>query len=171
MADEKELQKLFGKFGDVDPTLEAMFGNAYLDHPDNSTNVPEEMDALAEGMGTKVYYVNELVKRAIEEAKEIDCHTAQRLLLQFLDAYTGITDGGYPSMAEEWQISRHLRNCGNDICYRLNEISIWDKYLDGEQMEQQYGKVLRTSEKGRGDKRSRGGETRTLGLCVPNAAL
>lgn len=140
MTDKETLRKLFGEMGDVDPFLEAIFGNAYLDHPDDSTNVPDDMKALAKGTGTKVFYFNELVKRALETAQVIDCHTNQGLLLKYLDSYINDTPGiGFD---EHWQIDHHMETCGDEICYALNRISIWDKYLDSKEMKRDYGKRI-----------------------------
>jgi len=55
MFDKERLRKLFGQFGDVHRTLEKMFGKAYLDHPDDLADVPDEMRELAQATGTEVF--------------------------------------------------------------------------------------------------------------------
>ena len=86
-----------------------------------------------------------MVKHALENAQEIDCRTNRQLLFRYLDLYTGNKAGGWPSPDEDWQIFRHMESCYDPICQRLNEISIWDKYLTGQEMKREYGREIEIS--------------------------
>ncbi len=121
MVDKERLRELFGRLGDVD------------------TDTPEGIEELTRNSGIEPVYVNELVTRALENAIEIDCDNNQKLLFRYLDSYTGIKKGDWPSNDEEWQIDKHMETCHNPICQRLNQISIWDKHLDGDEMKHRYG--------------------------------
>jgi len=132
--DKERLRKLFGEAGDVHNGLAEMYGSAYLDHPDDSKlGIPNDFPDKENW-----YHVNNLVRRAIDNAKEIDCSTNQSLLIKHLLLYMWKGEG--MSSQEGWQVSKHLRSdtCTDPDCQNLDNIACMDKYLTPKEMKASY---------------------------------
>ena len=139
--DWERLRKLFGREGDVNKSLERMFGGAYMDHPDDSKeNIPDALNTpdAANVLG--------LVDRAIRGAKEINCQTCQSIQLRDLVGY--MDDTGIISWEEGWQIERHLQEggCSNPKCFYLHRISHLTKWMTPGDVRASHGSELRNWE-------------------------
>jgi len=135
----EHLRQLFGKTGDVNLNLAAMYGKAYLDYPDDSgEDIP---DGLGEMGCVKI---NGILDRQYEAAPEIGCESSQGILLDYLKKY--ISGEFIPATAEFTEqltaVFKHERNCGNPKCHKLSTISHMDKYLTPEDMKNGYGEII-----------------------------
>src|SRR4030042_3208394 len=114
----KTLRDAFGQTGDYSPELAAMFGDTYLDHPDDP--------ALEDGLGLrqrgfKAYRINDLLDRAIASAPDISCRQNQRLLVDHLRAVrTQSRRGRLLDWEDNWSVNKHLETCHQPLCHRLN---------------------------------------------------
>lgn len=109
-----------------------MYGSAYLDHPDDSKlGIPDDFPDKENW-----FYVNDLVHRAIENAKNIDCLTNQTLLIKHLLLY--MRNGGSISSEEMWQVTKHGDNCFDSDCRTLDDIAYMDMHLTPEMMRSCY---------------------------------
>ena len=132
------LRELFGKKGDVHEPIEKMFGGAYLDHPDDSReNVAEVFGDLA----PEVSNITGLIRRAIEGATEIDCRINQQLLLKHILSF--MEGESLLTWEEHWQTVKHIRNCHNNNCVTLDNISIMDKLMTPQEMKSRYWDLVK----------------------------
>ena len=131
-----ELRQIFGKAGDLKPPLEEMFGNAYLDYPDDSERIPQELAGLS------VHNVTNLVTRATELAPKINCRTNQSFIVTHVGSYMA---GGNSPVTHEawWQVIKHMDNCNNGPCRTVYMIACRDKYLNPEAMSETYGDLIK----------------------------
>jgi len=134
---DKEIRTAFGEFGDFNPNLEKMFGNAYLDYPDTSKN------NLPEGLinESNLYNVGDLLERAIELSPNIDCKLAQNITLRFLKGY--ISDEDSVTHEEWFTVVKHVGDCNQKACHDLYNIAIMDNLMTGQVMDKLFGDTIR----------------------------
>lgn len=131
---EDEMRRLFGEMGDCNPLLAELFGCAYLDHEDKSADgIPSEIARVAEVTGGSILQITDLVQRAVEQAKIIDCKENQAILTAYITAFIENFAEGFPQEAI-WANIRHMEKCFNPDCRSLELLSRQDKYLSQEQM-------------------------------------
>lgn len=139
MLERDEIKRLFAQEPSFDKKLEEMFGEAYLDHPDLSGQVPDTMREATELIGEEVHNISELVARALETATPINCNVNQQLLRQAVEGYIAGTKT--ISWEETWAVRAHMRNCGNQFCHKLDRIATLDNRVTPEQMEILYEEI------------------------------
>lgn len=126
MTEKNQIRNLFGKEGDFNQGLANLFGDEYLDHPDDTQEgIPSEFVNAFDPL--VVSNVTNLAKRAIEAAPEIDCQTHQQLLQSVLK-------GGPLSFSDFVSTQNHSRECFNRHCIRLSEIAVMDKYYSDKEL-------------------------------------
>ncbi len=111
-VERKNLRKSFGQFGDVSPELTEIFGNAYLDAPDDTTQADFNLD------GFESREVSGLISRKIESVEKISCKKNQELLATHLLFIR--TQGRRMNMDEGWQTTVHSPACPTSLCHELH---------------------------------------------------
>lgn len=138
---KERLKELFGKFGDRKRLLEKMFGDAFLDHVDESGVVLDsDLKDILESKDMKVAYVNHLVERSVETARILSCDENQKIIINHLRKFIK----GEPGMDFEdgWAVRKHMESCSDRKCEELDTISLMDKRLTPEQMRVSFGKII-----------------------------
>ena len=141
--DREKLRKAFGKSGDVNPELAEMFGQAYLDHPEDTSGarIMPELEKVSEKTGGQFHEVSKLLERALEVAPTISCEEHQETLLRHLKDYLGLEDSPI-SHEEGFATTKHASACPNQKCRKLNTISTWDSVLTPNQMREAHGEEI-----------------------------
>lgn len=114
--DKDKLRHVFGQAGDVNEFLADLFGEAYLDHPDDTFRLPKE--SVPEGF--EITDISEVVRRKIENTERISCERNKELLtnqLEFLR--TNGQRGRIMDMNESWQAAYHSGSCPDASCEEL----------------------------------------------------
>lgn len=93
--DKEGLRKLFGKPGDFNPVTASIFGSAYLDSPDiTSENIDPTLKEFAGSLGLVCNEVSGLVTKALENAPAISCEENQLINARFIRGFITNTDEG-----------------------------------------------------------------------------
>ncbi len=139
---KENLRRMLGHVGDgqIHPQLKLMFGEAYLNGPDDAVEgVPPEVEQATEGLG-RVFNVTGLVDRAIQRAPAISCLDSQRIMIRHLEGYMART--GTMTWEQSWQIERHVLTCIDPRCRRLRDIAILDCFIPPADMRASYGQEI-----------------------------
>lgn len=113
--ERNNLRKIFGQPGDVSPELTQIFGDAYLDAPDDTTPADFNLD------GFESREVSGLVGRKIESVEKISCEKNQELLVaHLLFVRTKGVQGTRMNMDEGWQTTVHSSACPTSLCHELH---------------------------------------------------
>jgi len=113
--DKEKLRQRLGEFGDVSDKLAQIFGDAYLDAPD---------DTFTEDLKLKGFEVREasgLIGRIIESVEKITCQRNQEILgahLEFIESKGA--KGRRMDMEEGWQTVIHSTSCSTSLCWDLH---------------------------------------------------
>ncbi len=138
----EKLRQLFKGEGDYNPILEQMFGNAYLDHRDDSNEgIPLGLTKVAEESGLGVANISGLLKRGIEQTPRIPCLQNQYLLARYLTSMMREIGEGV-DFSDFWAIEKHMDGCSNRTCRELYDITVQDKWLSPKSLEKLYGEIV-----------------------------
>ena len=117
MTDEI-LRNAFGSDDDFSEELEEMFGEHYLDGPDDTNSgIPPELRS------PRVRNISGIVDRIIESTRSISCEDNQSLLRKYI-----VT--GDITLEDSFSTTIHSEQCPSDLCHRLQKITILDKYFN-----------------------------------------
>ncbi|MBI4157384.1 hypothetical protein HY502_00875 [Candidatus Woesebacteria bacterium] len=146
---KKKFREVFGKTGDVSPELTEIFGDAYLNYPDDTggEKITPELKELSTETGGQFHEISELLKRVEEITPKISCKEHQEILLRHLKDYMGIQDSPI-SHQEGFATSKHATSCRNQKCQKINTISTWDNILAPERMREFHGEEIMSWEIG-----------------------
>lgn len=127
MAGKETLRKALGESGDYSEELHNMFGEAYDDGPDDTQEVPSDLEEAAEVCGARIFNITELYKRFNELTPKISCQENQEILRR------QITGRG-ASFLEVHATTLHHETCEDKVCTGLNKIAVQDIYYTPAQL-------------------------------------
>jgi hypothetical protein len=122
MANLNEVRNAFGMGGDFSQELADIFGDSYLDGPDDAKRV-----YLGNLDSVQAFDISGILGRKIESTPEIMCQQNQTILQQFLN-------GESKSINELFGTFLHSEKCLDKKCQRLQEIVNMDKYVSLEEL-------------------------------------
>lgn len=135
--DKERLRELFGEEGDVSSDMLRMFGDVYLDYQDVSKNdIPNEINK------SDVYNIGEVLKRAVESSKVINCFTNQIIILRYFHDF--VSDLNLVTHSEWYAVMKHIGDCDNKQCHQLYNMAILDTTVSPEILEKLYENTIKS---------------------------